>query len=204
MKKKIALALVPLFALSACSSDIDSNSSGVASTNQTEVTQNDEGFYQNQLMNSYSDAVKNGYTGSFDDWIALVKLNETNPTAANEQAAASGFSGGEVLLGAIAGAAVGAMAASAMNNRSNMSNNSYSAQRSNNSNNYAYSQPLNRQEERRNSSGGVTSAAMVNSNSRPTSNVTSSNNRQVTRTTAARSTTTVSRGGFGGAVSSGG
>ena len=153
MKKAITMLIVPAFALGACSKSPDQI--GVP-TNDQFVYSQDGSYSQSKLYDTYTAAKSNGYNGSFEDWQALVKLHETNPEQATQQAQSSGFSGSSAVIGAIAGAT--ALAMQAMN----------SANRS--SSNY--------------------------SNSRPSTSYSNS--------TVSRSTASVSRGGFGGAVSSGG
>lgn len=142
-KKSVALFLIPLFVLTACSGE-NEEKYAQAAPQDSNVNVNNEGFYTTEdlakLNESYEKAQANGYKGSLDDWIALVQLSQSNPQQAQQVAQDSGFSGGEMLLGALAGAAVGAIAGNALSSRSNMANNTYSAQRINNTN-YAYSQP---------------------------------------------------------------
>lgn len=244
-KKSIVLSIVPVFVLAGCSSNEDQARLAVPNT-ESEVTLNNDGSYSQEvaadaapssetenadkLLASYDEAKSKGYTGSLDEWIALVQLHETNPEQAQAQAEDSGFSGGAMLMGALAGAAVGAMLASSSNSRSGLASNSYSAQRYNNSNNYAYSRP---KDERQNSSSG--GYATARSNTSPSSvggtgnntaragstvsgssntirsTAPSSSNSASTKSSSSYSSSrptasysTVSRGGFGGAVSSGG
>jgi hypothetical protein len=143
-KKSVALFLIPLFVLTACGGE-NEEKYAQAAPQDSNVNVNNEGFYTTEdlakLNESYEKAQANGYKGSLDDWIALVQLSQSNPQQAQQVAQESGFSGGEMLLGALAGAAVGAIAGNALSSRSNMANNTYSAQRMNNNTNYAYSQP---------------------------------------------------------------
>jgi hypothetical protein len=156
MKKAITMLIVPAFALGACSKSPDQI--GVP-TNDQSVYSQDGSYSQSKLYDTYTAAKSNGYNGSFEDWQALVKLHETNPEQATQQAQSSGFSGSSAVMGAIAGAGATALAMQAMNNNANRSSSNYS-------------------------------------NSRPSTSYSNS--------TASRSTASVSRGGFGGAVSSGG
>lgn len=251
-KKSIVLSIVPVFVLAGCSSNEDQARLAVPNT-ESEVTLNNDGSYSQEvaaidengidaapsgsetenadkLLASYDEAKSKGYTGSLDEWIALVQLHETNPEQAQAQAEDSGFSGGAMLMGALAGAAVGAMLASSSNSRSGLASNSYSAQRYNNSNNYAYSRP---KDERQNSGSGGYATARSNtspnsvggtgnntaragstvsgSSNTVRSTAPSSSNSASTKSSSSYSSSrptasysTVSRGGFGGAVSSGG
>lgn len=213
----IPLVLVPIFALAACSQSTEPEQIAVPNDADKVVVNSDGSMSQNALLDSYSQAKAQGYTGTLDQWTELSRLYETNPQQAQQQAQESGFSGGEMLMGALAGAAMGALAANAMNSRTQMASNTYSSQRANNANNYAYSQPYNREEEkdRRTTGGGApivtgnTSTAGSSSTAiRPSSPVPSaSTSRPATVSTPVARTssyTSVSRGGFGGAVSSGG
>lgn len=155
MKKAITMLIVPAFALGACSKSPDQI--GVP-TNDQSVYSQDGSYSQSKLYDTYTAAKSNGYNGSFEDWKALVKLHETNPEQATQQAQSSGFSGSSAVIGAIAGAGATALAMQAMNN-ANRSSSNYS-------------------------------------NSRPSTSYSNS--------TVSRSSASVSRGGFGGAVSSGG
>ena len=121
-------------------------------------------------------------------------------------------------MGALAGAAIGALAANAMSSRTQMASNSYSSQRANNATNYAYSQPYNREKEkdRRNTASAAPIVTGSNSSTgstgtsatRPSSPVPSVSTPRPAAVSApvsrSSSFTSVSRGGFGGAVSSGG
>ena len=213
MKKSlITLAIVPIFALSACTQEEEQQTYAVPSS--PSVTQTADGsLAQTSLIDSYEQAKVQGYSGSIEEWASLSKMYETNPQQAQQVAADSGFSGGEMLLAGLAGAAIGAMAGNAMSSRTNMASNTYSAQRVNDRTNYAYSQPADRD---RRTTGGA--APVVTSGSSNTSAVAARNGavanrpsampsatRNMTSAPAMRSTSVaVSRGGFGGAVSSGG
>lgn len=241
-KKSIVLSIVPVFVLAGCSSNEDQARLAVPS-GETAVSVNDDGSYSQaviddaapgsaenaqKLLDSYKEAKANNYTGSMDDWIALVQLHETNPEEAQAKAEESGFSGGAMIMGALAGAAVGAMLASSANSRSGLASSSYSAQRYNNTNNYAYSRPKDEQQSSSSgggygSRGGSTTAAVAGSSNtvRSSSGSTVSGSSNPVKSTPSYSTSTkttssytssrptasyssVSRGGFGGAVSSGG
>ncbi|QIC71766.1 MULTISPECIES: hypothetical protein [Acinetobacter] len=240
-KKSIVLSIVPVFVLAGCSSNDDHARLAVPNT-ESEVMVNDDGSYTQEvaaidengidaapddnadkLLASYDEAKSKGYTGSLDDWIALVQLHDTNPEQAQAQAEESGFSGGTVLMGALAGAAVGAMLASSSNSRSGLANSSYSAQRYNNANNYAYSRPKDEQQSSSSGGGrgGSTAAAVAGSSNTARSGSPVSGSSNTVKSTPSYSASTkttssytssrptasyssVSRGGFGGAVSSGG
>lgn len=211
MKGKIVLSLVPLFALGGCAPD--NSNTGVAS--QDSYSQVDEnGFYSNnEIQQSYDKARESGYTGSMDDWVKLIELSDSNPSQAAQQAADSGFSGGEMLLGALTGAALGAVMANASNSRQNMASNSYSAQRLNDNNNYAECRTVNGKKDpdcdKRSGNGyyrssGTTSTTTYSSMNNNKNSYSRSTTTARPTTTARSSVSTVSRGGFGGAVSSGG
>lgn len=243
-KKSIVLSIVPVFVLAGCSSNDDHARLAVPNT-ESEVMVNDDGSYTQEvaaidengidaapddnadkLLASYDEAKSKGYTGSLDDWIALVQLHETNPEEAQAKAEESGFSGGAMIMGALAGAAVGAMLASSSNSRSGLASSSYSAQRYNNTNNYAYSRPKDEQQSSSSgggygSRGGSTAAAVASSSNTVRSGSTVSGSSNTVKSTPSYSASTkttssytssrptasyssVSRGGFGGAVSSGG
>lgn len=219
MKKSIiALAILPLFALTACTEEENTvsdfaqeqNSNLSAVANPASVAQTADGsFAGTELVDSYTKAKEQGYTGTIEEWAALVNLQQTDPVAAQKVAEASGFSGGEMLLGALAGAAVGALAVNAMSSRTGMASNTYSQQRTNNATNYAYSQPDDR--DRRTTGGGGAVAATSSSSSnfsntsRPATMPAATASRpSVTSSAISRPSVAVSRGGFGGAVSTGG
>ena len=229
-KKSIVLSIVPVFVLAGCSSNEDQARLAVPN-NESEVVVNNDGSYSQEvaiaeqgstenaqkLLDSYKEAKANGYSGSMDDWIALVQLHETNPEEAQAKAEESGFSGGAVIMGALL--------ASSSNSRSGLANSSYSAQRYNNTNNYAYSRPKDEQQSSSSGGGyggrgGSTAAAVAGSNNQVRSGSTvGSSNTVISTPSYSTSTNTtssykssrptasyssVSRGGFGGAVSSGG
>lgn len=205
-KKTIALCLLPLFTVVGCDGDQTEQYKSVDTTTNTAVS--DEGFYTTKelaaLTDSYMQAKEKGYTGTPDEWFALMQLNQTDPAQAAKQAEESGFSGGEMMLGALAGAAVGALAANAMSNRSNMASNTYSAQRVNNASNYAYSQP----EKDRNYGGTYVPPPTNAGGASTSSNLSSTSNTRPTNVTAAPkastpTVTSVSRGGFGSSYGGG-
>ncbi len=245
-KKSIVLSIVPVFVLAGCSSNEDQARLAVPN-NESEVVVNNDGSYsqevaaieetsvdaapggdenESKLIASYEEAQSKGYTGSMDDWIALAQLHETNPEEAQAKAEESGFSGGAMIMGALAGAAVGAMLASSSNSRSGLASSSYSAQRYNNTNNYAYSRPKDEQQSSSSGGGyvgrgGSTAAAVAGSSNTVRSGSTASGSSNTVKSTPSHSASTkttssysssrptasyssVSRGGFGGAVSSGG
>lgn len=238
LKKSIALTIVPAFVFVAIGCEDASNETqrlAVPNTTAQEVVQvNEDGSYSNtqaqnssgqQLLTAFEEAKASGYTGTLEDFVKLTDLYQTNPEQAQQVAQDSGFDGGDLLLGALAGAAIGAIAAGAMNSRTGLANSTYSAQRANNANNYAYSQPQKKEERNSGSgtgsamggsSGGATAAATARSGSnmglqRPTQNTSQTNQVRSTSTNTVRSApspkasySSVSRGGFGGAVSSGG
>lgn len=232
-KNLITLAVVPLFALTGCyqdktaedvatTSDPSQNFATVASETVTQTPQGE--LVNTELLKAYSDAVQNGYQGSIEEFVALAKMYQENPQQATQTAANSGFSGSEMLLGAVAGAAVGALLASSTSSRSQMASSSYSSQRVNDRVNYAETE-----KDRRQVGGGGavnnTTAAMAANQSRASSlaannpsatarraatTMPSATRNVATNPTMSRATTTavrsssVARGGFGGAVSSGG
>lgn len=214
----IPLVLVPIFALAACSNNQEPAQIATPTDADKVVYNSDGSISQHPLLEQYSQAQAQGYTESIDQFAELMRMYETNPQQAQQVAQESGFSGGEVLLGALAGAAVGAIAANAMSSRTQMASNSYSSQRANNATNYAYSQPYNRKEEkdRRNTASAAPIVTGSNSSTgstgtsatRPSSPVPSVSTPRPAAVSApvsrSSSFTSVSRGGFGGAVSSGG
>ena len=214
----IPLVLVPIFAVAACSNNQEPAQIATPTDADKVVYNSDGSISQHPLLEQYSQAQAQGYTGSIDQFAELMRMYETNPQQAQQVAQESGFSGGEILLGALAGAAVGAMAANAMSSRTQMASNSYSSQRANNATNYAYSQPYNRKEEkdRRNTASAAPIVTGSNSSTgstgtsatRPSSPVPSVSTPRPAAVSApvsrSSSFTSVSRGGFGGAVSSGG
>lgn len=215
----IPLVLVPIFALAACSSNQEPDQIATPNDGDKVVYNSDGSISQHPLLEQYSQAQAQGYTGSIDQFAELMRMYETNPQQAQQVAQESGFSGGEILLGALAGAALGAVAANAMSSKTNMASNTYSAQRANNANNYAYSQQLSKEEEeerKRRYAGGAIPAtsstsrgfagASTTSTTTPKPVTTAPAPKPSVSSTSSRSTsfTSVSRGGFGGAVSSGG
>lgn len=239
-KKSIVLSIVPVFVLAGCSSNEEQARLAIPN-DESQVVLNNDGSYSQQdginetvpdsadnaqrLLNNYKEAKANGYSGSMDDWIAVLQLHETNPEEAQAKAEEAGFSGGAMVMGVLAGAAVGALMASSSNSRTGLASSSYSAQRYNNTNNYAYSRPKDEQQSSSSGGGyggrgGSTAAAVAGSNNqvRSGSTVGSSNTVKSTPSYSTSTKTTssykssrptasyssVSRGGFGGAVSSGG
>ena len=218
-KNSIALMIVPIFALTAC--DDTTNYESVATPQNEAIVKNEEGFYSTVVLDSYQKAQADGYTGTVDDWIKLVSLYETNPQQAQAEASESGFSGGEMLLGALAGAAIGGLLANSMSSKNNMASNTYSAQRTNNAVNYAQTQQYNDDCKTSNdkicrNSGGT--AARSSSTNTAALAATSANRNSYTRSAVSTSApkpavsapaptvraTSVSRGGFGGSFSGGG
>ncbi|ADG59907.1 hypothetical protein Acj9p007 [Acinetobacter phage Acj9] len=174
-KAAIALLIVPAFVMTGCSAPDDS----VATAGS--VAQTADGAYvavADNLNKSYEEAKSNGYTGTYEDWVKLLELHQTNPQQAAQQASSQGFDGMDMLM-------AGAMGMMLGNMMSNGSYNSYrDRQRSYGSS--AYTRP---------STSNLTSARQNVAKSQAASRSTS---------TASRSTSTTSRGGFGGATSSGG
>ena len=135
----------------------------------------------NPISQSYEQAKANGYTGTEQEWEKLLALYNTNPQAAKEEASQFGLS--EVLLASVAGAALGALLGSQVQQNS-----------------------MKREEEKRRANTGY-----VNTNTAATANRSSysstTGSKPATSSVSlakAPSTTSVARGGFGGAVSSGG
>lgn len=217
-KNSIALMIVPIFALTAC--DDTANYQTVATPQNDNVIKNEEGFYSTVQVNTFEKAKTDGYTGSMDDWVKLTALYETNPEQAAAQAANSGFSGGEMLLGALAGAALGGMLASSTNNRNNMASTSYSSQRLNDNINYAQTQKYNddckSSNDKNCNNGSSTTNRSTGSNTAALATTTNRNNINsytnstpksapaVAKPTPAVRATSISRGGFGGSFSGGG
>lgn len=195
----IPLLLVPVFALVACTSE-DRQTVAVPTVDEHVVQNADGSLSQHPLLESYKEAQAAGYTGTLDQFAELMQTYQTNPEQAQQMAADAGYSGGQMLLGALAGAAVGALAANAIASKTNMASNSYSAQRANTATNYAYSQPYNQERERR--TVGYVPPANVGGSGTATQSATPKPAAAPAR--AAVTSSAVSRGGFGGAVSSGG
>lgn len=224
LKKSIVLSIVPVFVFAGCSNNEEQARLAVPNYD-SEVVVNKDGSYtqevaplsasdidaapdgdenQAKLVASFDEAQAKGYTGTMDEWIALVQMHETNPEQAQAEAEESGFSGGSLLMGALAGAAVGALLASSASSRSGLASNSYSAQRYNNNTKYAYSRPKDEQQNTSSGGGGggaAAAAVAARSNANSTTARSSSSSATPRATTSYSS---VSRGGFGGAVSSGG
>lgn len=163
-KAAIILTIVPAMFITGC----EQSQQDVAVQKAAETA--------NALNESYAEAKKNGYTGTFEEWVKLVELNQTNPQQAQQQAKDSGFDGMDMLMAGAMGMMLGNM----------MSNGSMSSYR--NSGYYD-------RDRRGYASGG--SGYVAQKHSYSSSNVTS-------RANAAKSSSSVSRGGFGGATSSGG
>lgn len=105
-KAAIVMAIVPAFVFVGCAP----SEQPVAA--QGEVIQSENGAYSQDTLNkAYEDAKAKGYTGTIEEFAALVQLHQTNPAAAQQQAADSGFSGMEMLMAGAAGAALGHMLA---------------------------------------------------------------------------------------------
>lgn len=174
-KAAIALLIVPAFAMVGCTpNDSVASKDGVAQTA--------DGAYvavADNLNKSYEEAKSNGYTGTYEDWVKLLELHQTDPQAASQQAAKSGYDGMDMLMAGAMGMMIGNM----------MSNGSYNSyrerQRSYGSSAYVRPNPTH-------VSSARTSVAKSQSAARTSS------------TSVSRSSSSTSRGGFGGAVSSGG
>lgn len=164
-KAAIVMTIVPAMFIAGCSQP----------TQNAQITEEQKvAEVANTLNESYAKAKSEGYTGTYEDWVALLELHKTDPQQAAQQAANSGFNGMEMLMAGAMGMMLGNM----------LANNSVSNYR--NSNYY-------RDDRKSYSSGYVPSARSYSSTS------------STTRSTSAKSTSTsTSRGGFGGAVSSGG
>lgn len=179
-KKTIALAIVPAFALVGCQPSDNS-----VATNGS-VTQNADGSYvqvADTLNRSYEEAKSNGYTGTYEDWVKLLELHQTNPQQAAQQAAQSGFNGMDMLMAGAMGMMLGNM----------MSNGSMNAYKSS-----SYYDD----DRKRRASGSYVYSGRQTYSTPPRSTSASSQSYRSESRTVSRSTTT--RGGFGGAVSTGG
>ena len=179
LNKTIAMLIVPAFVFAGCSSQ-DS-----VATQDSSVAKTADGAYvqvADTLNKSYEEAKANGYTGTYEDWVKLLELHQTNPQAASQQAASSGYSGMDMLM-------AGAMGMMLGNMMSNGSYNSYrDRQRSYGSS--AYVRP---------------SASNLNSARSTESRAQAAARSSATSSSSSRSSvSSASRGGFGGAVSSGG
>jgi uncharacterized protein YgiB involved in biofilm formation len=179
LNKTITMLIVPAFVFAGCS-----NQDSVATQDSGVVKTADGAYVQvaDTLNKSYEEAKANGYTGSYEDWVKLLELHQTNPQAASQQAASSGYSGMDMLM-------TGAMGMMIGNMMSNGSYNSYrDRQRSYGSS--AYVRP---------------SASNLNSARSTESRAQAAARSSATSSSSSRSSvSSVSRGGFGGAVSSGG
>ena len=176
LNKTIAMLIVPAFVFAGCSSQ-DS-----VATQDSSVAKTADGAYvqvADTLNKSYEEAKANGYTGTYEDWVKLLELHQTNPQAASQQAASSGYSGMDMLMAGAMGMMLGNM----------MSNGSYNSYR-----------------DRQRSSGSSVyvrpSASNLNAARATESKAQSA--RSSATSSSKSSTSGASRGGFGGAVSSGG
>lgn len=173
------MLIVPAFVIAGCAKDesIASQSDSVAKTADGAYVQ-----VADTLNKSYEEAKSNGYTGTYEDWVKLLELHQTNPQAASQQAASQGYSGMNMLM-------AGAMGMMLGNMMSNGSYNSYrDRQRSYGSSAYVRPSPQN-----------LSSARAAESRAQSAARASAAKSSSVSR-----STSSVSRGGFGGAVSSGG
>lgn len=132
-KKKIILSIVPFFIVSACSND-DEQAMHYENSNSRTIENSDGSIStwseaDEQIFNSYDDAKRNGYNGSFEDWVKLTQLYPGNPDLAAQHAEEAGFNGGNAVLATVAGLAIGALAMNAMAGRSGVSYDSYTQQR---------------------------------------------------------------------------
>lgn len=183
VKKSIAMLIIPAFVIGTTIGCSESGS-GVATQSET-VVQTPEGqFVQvaDTLNKSYEQAKAGGYTGTYEEWVKLLELHQQNPQAASQQAQSQGFDGMNMLMAGAVGMMLGSM----------MSNNSFNSykerQRSYGSSAYVPANP-----NRVNSFRATESRAQSAVRS-----------AQATSARASSSSGSVSRGGFGGAVSSGG
>lgn len=233
MKKRIVLSILPIFALAACSdpevqsvdrytapnpqSNVVTNSDGSYSQSAQEVAVSDESKVtapDEQFTKSFNDARAQGFNGTYEEWVEISKLHETDPAAAQSRAEDNGFSGGEMLFAALAGMALGGLAAKAFNGKDNTSR-SYSQQRLNNTTNYASVQKYDDRERERDRGGSGSGTAMVGgstgaaaASAQKRSNVSLSKKSNSSNSSySARSSSSygsVARGGFGGSSSSSG
>lgn len=182
-KQSIALLIVPAFVLAGgCAKQEDSVATAQG------VAQTADGAYvavAENLNKSYEEAKSQGYTGTYEEWVKLLELHQTNPQQAQQQAANFGFDGMDMLM-------AGAMGMMLGNMMSNGSYNSYrERQRSYGSSAYVRPSPQR-----------LSAARTANTNTQRAQ--AAANRSSASTSTASRSSATVSRGGFGGAVSSGG
>lgn len=176
LNKTIAMLIVPAFVFAGCSSQ-DS-----VATQDSSVAKTADGAYvqvADTLNKSYEEAKANGYTGTYEDWVKLLELHQTNPQAASQQAASSGYSGMDMLMAGAMGMMLGNM----------MSNGSYNSyrERQRSSGSSAYVRP---------SASNLNAARATESKAQLARSSATSSSKS--------STSGASRGGFGGAVSSGG
>lgn len=176
LNKTIAMLIVPAFVFAGCSSQ-DS-----VATQDSSVAKTADGAYvqvADTLNKSYEEAKANGYTGTYEDWVKLLELHQTNPQAASQQAASSGYSGMDMLMAGAMGMMLGNM----------MSNGSYNSyrDRQRSSGSSAYVRP---------SASNLNAARATESKAQSARSSATSSSKS--------STSGASRGGFGGAVSSGG
>ena len=176
LNKTIAMLIVPAFVFAGCSSQ-DS-----VATQDSSVAKTADGAYvqvADTLNKSYEEAKANGYTGTYEDWVKLLELHQTNPQAASQQAASSGYSGMDMLMAGAMGMMLGNM----------MSNGSYNSyrDRQRSSGSSAYARP---------SASNLNAARATESKAQAARSSATSSSKS--------STSSASRGGFGGAVSSGG
>lgn len=176
LNKTIAMLIVPAFVFAGCSSQdsVATQDAGVAKTADGAYVQ-----VADTLNKSYEEAKANGYTGTYEDWVKLLELHQTNPQAASQQAASSGYSGMDVLMAGAMGMMVGNM----------MSNGSYNSyrDRQRSSGSSAYVRP---------SASNLNAARATESKAQSARSSATSSSKS--------STSGAYRGGFGGAVSSGG
>lgn len=178
-KSAITLLIVPAFVIGGCSQQSDTS----VATKDGQVVQTENGDYvkiASALNDSYEQAKANGYTGTYEDWVKLLEMHQTNPQQAAQQAAQSGYDGMDMLMAGAMGMMLGNM----------MSSNSYSSYRSS-------------------SYGRSYKGGYIPSTPRATAtrNVSKPAVRQTSSVTSKSSVTTRSsttRGGFGGARSTGG
>lgn len=176
LNKTIAMLIVPAFVFAGCSSQ-DS-----VATQDSSVAKTADGAYvqvADTLNKSYEEAKANGYTGTYEDWVKLLELHQTNPQAASQQAASSGYSGMDMLMAGAMGIMLGNM----------MTNGSYNSyrDRQRSSGSSAYVRP---------SASNLNAARATESKAQSARSSATSSSKS--------STSGASRGGFGGAVSSGG
>lgn len=142
------------------------------------VAQTPEGAFvqvADTLNKSYEEAKAKGYTGTYEDWVKLLELHKTDPAAATQAASNSGFSGMDMMMAGTMGMMLGNM----------MSNGSYNSFKS--------------RQQAMGSSAYVPPARNTLNSYRATESRAVS-----TKAAAVSRSTSTSRGGFGGAVSSGG